>query len=105
MTADLSKPSGRRFPVLLGAQRSIWPGLPDSIPWEVIAPHEQQANLNHGQPLATLAKMGGLSPYELLAVLSDQPFWRCMLPEPATVIAKVKEKINGVEAKREAARI
>jgi hypothetical protein len=33
-------------------------------------------------------------PYHLF----DQAFWRCMLPEPATVIAKVKEKINGVEA-------
>jgi hypothetical protein len=104
-TADLSKSLGRRFPVFLGDQRSIWPDLPDSIPWELIAPHERQANLNHGQPLETLALMGGLSPYELLAVLSDQPFWRCMLPEPATVVAKVKEKINGVEAKRPAAGI
>jgi len=49
--------------------------------------------------------MSGLSPYELLAVLLDQPFWRCMLPEPATVIAKVQEKLNGVEAKRAAAGI
>jgi len=104
-TADLSKLSGRRFPVFLGDQRPIWPGLPESIPWEVIAPHERQANLNHGRPLETLAVMGGLSPYELLAVLSDQPFWRCMLPEPATVIAKVQEKLNGVEAKRAAAGI
>jgi hypothetical protein len=99
-TPDPSKLSGRRFPVFLADQRSIWRGLPDSIPWEVIAPHEQQANLNHGHSLETLARMGGLSPYDLLAVLLDQPFWRCMLPEPATVIAKVKEKINGVEEKR-----
>jgi len=99
-TADVAKLSGRPFPINLGDQRSIWPEFPDSIPWEVIAPHERQANINHGQPLETLARLGGLSPYELLAVLLDQPFWRCMLPEPATVIAKVKEKINGVEAKR-----
>jgi hypothetical protein len=92
--------SGRHFPILLADQRSIWPGLPDSIPWEVIAPHERQASLNHGQPLETLARRGGLSPYELLSVLLDQPFWRCMLPEPATVIAMVKEKISGVQAKR-----
>jgi hypothetical protein len=104
-TADLSKLSGRCFPIFLGEQRSIWQGLPDSIPWEVIAPHERQANVNHGQSLETLARLGGLSPYELLAVLLDQAFWRCMLPEPATVIAKVKEKINGADAKRGAARI
>ena len=104
-TAELSKSLGRRFPVFLGDQRSVWPDLPDSIPWEVIAPHEQQANVNHGQSLETLAIRGGLSPYELLAVLLDQGFWRCMLPEPATVIAKVKEKIHGVEAKGGAAKI
>jgi len=75
-TPDPSKPSGRRFPVFLADQRSIWPGLPDSIPWEVIAPHEPHTNLNHGHLLETLARMGGLSPYELLAVLLDQPFWR-----------------------------
>jgi hypothetical protein len=96
--SDRSKLSGRRFPILLGHQWSIWPGLPDLIPLEVIAPHERQANINHGQPLETLARLGGLSPYELLAVLLDQALWWCMLPEPATVIAKVKEKINGVEA-------
>jgi len=62
-TPDLSKPSGRRFPVFLADQRSIWPGLPDSIPWEVIAPRERQANLNHGHSLETIARMGGLSPY------------------------------------------
>jgi len=44
-TADLSMLSGKRFPILLGDQRSIWPGLPDSIPWEAIAPHERQAKI------------------------------------------------------------
>jgi len=61
-TPDLSKPSGRRFPLFLGDQRSIWAGLPDSIPWEAIVPREQQANVNHGKSLETLARMGGLSP-------------------------------------------
>jgi hypothetical protein len=93
-TTGLSKLSGRRFPIFLGEQRSLWMELPDSIPWEAIAPHERQASANHGQSLETLARRGGLSPYELLAVLLDQPFWRCMLPEPPTVIAKVKEKLH-----------
>ena len=64
-TPDSSKPSGRRFPVFLADQRSIWPGLPDSIPWEVIALHERQANLNHGHSLETIARRGGLSPYDV----------------------------------------
>lgn len=88
------------FPYFLRISGRYGRGSPDSIPWEVIALHERQANLNHGHSLETIARRGGLSPYELLAVLLDQPFWRCMLPEPATVIAKVKQKINEVKAKR-----
>ncbi|MGA7760819.1 MAG: hypothetical protein WCA59_03665 [Candidatus Binataceae bacterium] len=86
--------SGRRFPVLLGDQQSIWRGVPDSIPWEAISAHEPQTRANHGHSLETLAQGGGLSPYEVLAVMFDQPFWRCNLPEPATVIKKLKEKMT-----------
>jgi len=90
--------SGRRFPVLLGDQRSIWQSIPNSIPWEAITPHERQARVNHGQSIDVLAQRGGLSPYELLAVMLDQPFWRCKLPEPATVLKKLKEKIAEFES-------
>ena len=89
--------SHRWFPVLLGDQRSIWQGVPDSIPWEVISSHEQQARANHGRPLEVLAEQGGLSPYELVAVLLDQPFWRCMLPEPATITRILTEKMGGLK--------
>jgi hypothetical protein len=89
--------SHRRFPVLLGDQRSIWLGVPDSIPWELISPHDQQARANHGLSLEVLAEQGGLSPYELLAVLLDQPFWRCMLPEPTTIIRILTEKMEGLK--------
>ena len=67
--------SGKRFPVSLDDQRSIWRDVPDSIPWEAISAHESQARANHGQSLDALAQRGGLAPYELLAVLFDQPFW------------------------------
>jgi len=88
----------RRFPVLLGRQRSVWAGVPDSIPWNAVSAHEHQVRANHGQSLEILAQRGGLSPYELLAVLMDQPFWRCNLPEPATVIRKLKQKIESFES-------
>jgi hypothetical protein len=97
-TPDSDNFSSRRFPVLLGDQQSIWLGVPDSIPWATISPHEHQARANHGQSLEILAQRGGLSPYELLAVLLDQPFWRCSLPEPATVIKKLKESMPGFES-------
>jgi len=94
---EVQRRTGKRFPVLLREQRSIWPGVPDSIPWEAISSHEQQARANHGQSLETLAQRGGLSPYELLAVLRDHAFWRCNLPEPATVITKLREQIEPFE--------
>lgn len=47
-----------------------------SIPWDLIAPHEQQAQRNHGQSLKRLAERGGLSWCESLAVLTDRPWER-----------------------------
>ncbi len=53
-------------------------GVLDSIP----SAHEPQARANHGQSLDVLAQRGGLSPYELLAVLLDHRFWRCICRNP-----------------------
>jgi hypothetical protein len=61
----------------------IYPILNDKfingIPWEVIAPHEQQAKRNHSQTLSGLAGRGGLSACEAVAILLDQP-WRKLNP-------------------------
>lgn len=46
---------------------------PRAVPWSAIAPHEQRAQLNHGQSLERLAERGGLSPKEFVAVISDRP--------------------------------
>ena len=59
--------SSRKFPILDG--KSI-----KSIPWEVIAPHDTQAQRNHGQTLERLAERGGLSAYEAVCVLTDRRF-------------------------------
>lgn len=40
--------------------------------WEIIAPHEAQAKINHDQSLERLAQRGGLSCYEALCVLQDR---------------------------------
>ena len=42
------------------------------MPWEFVAPHEQQALQNHKQTLARLAERGGLSPGELVAVVRGE---------------------------------
>ena len=46
------------------------------IPWSMIAPHEVQAKRNHSmQNLEELARRGGLSPCEAVAVLEGRS-WR-----------------------------
>lgn len=49
-------------------------GCPTSIPWDMIAPHERQADRNHYQTLKRLAERGGLSPAEAVAVLEDREY-------------------------------
>lgn len=49
----------------------------DPIPWDIIEPHEKQAEINHGQTLKRLAERGGLSPCEAVAILEDR-VWRPM---------------------------
>lgn len=44
------------------------------LPWALIAPHEAQAQENHGQTLERLAERGGLDPVEAYAVLTDRHF-------------------------------
>lgn len=48
-------------------------GCPRSVPWDIVEPHEEQAQKNHGQTLQRLAERGGLSPAELVALLQDRP--------------------------------
>jgi hypothetical protein len=43
-----------------------------SLPWEMIEPHEKQAQKNHSQSLARLAERGGLSADEALRVLENR---------------------------------
>lgn len=55
-----------------------------SLPWEMIAPHEEQARENHSQTLKRLAERGGLSPTEALAILDDRKYpWGKKLDEAA----------------------
>lgn len=49
------------------------------IDWELIAPHEAQAEKNHGQSLKTLHSRGGLSACEAVAVLEGRPWHRMTL--------------------------
>lgn len=68
-------PGTRMFPVLASWQlrkrnRSL--GIPASVPWAMLAPHEAQAERNHDQSLETLARRGGLDVMEMAAILTDR---------------------------------
>lgn len=67
--------------------------LMSEIPWAMIAPHEKQAQRNHGQTLNRLAERGGLGACEAIAVLEDRPWHRMGTPEENafTLINKVRE--------------
>jgi len=60
----------RRFPVINKSGVGV-----RFIPWEVLIGHENQAMANHSyQTLEMLARRGGLSFEEILAILEDRKF-------------------------------
>lgn len=61
-TAGSAEPPKRDFPIM-GSK------LIASIPWAMLAPHEEQAQRNHGQSLKRLAERGGLSHSEAIDIL------------------------------------
>lgn len=65
---------GRRFPIMRMHTGGTLPEQVDSIPWELIAPHEAQAQRNHCQTLQRLAERGGLAPCEAVAVIEDADY-------------------------------
>lgn len=67
------------MPIWLGQIGAVPRGTArlEPLPWDVIAPHEAQAQRNHYQTLDRLRERGGLSVSEALAILEDRP-WRNM---------------------------
>jgi len=61
----------RTFPIQYGVatEESKDPSLLQEIPWEMIAPFEEQALSNHGQTLEELADRCGCDPIETLAIM------------------------------------
>jgi hypothetical protein len=61
----------RQFPIIQA--RGVH--SPRSVPWRLLADHEGQALMNHGQTLEHLAGRGGLDVFELWCVVHDVQ-WR-----------------------------
>jgi hypothetical protein len=67
-------------------------GAPHSVPWDLVAPHEAQALINHGQTLERLHARGGLDCVELYCVMHGLRWphgdeWKNLL-EPALEFVK-----------------
>lgn len=67
----------KMFPMLRDYRNPRLPPdpCPSEVPWEFVAPHEQQAKHNHGQTLQRLSERGGLGADEMLAVVTGR-YWR-----------------------------
>jgi hypothetical protein len=81
------------MPVSGGWDKIAWKSLGGiKVPWAMIAAHNKQAKLNHcGQDLEHLAKRGGLSACEALAILDDRPW------QPMDAIKALRELEERVE--------
>jgi len=69
--------------------------LIQTIPRDLIEQHETQALKNHKRTIEQLAKQGGLSACEAVAVLEDRP-WRRMRPDEAH--ARLAELVRAHES-------
>ncbi len=72
----------RRFPIMDTDGSRLRHRVTWDVPWALLAPHEAQAQINHGQSLERLAERGGLSPCEALAIIEDRR-WRRMHEDEA----------------------
>lgn len=59
------------------------------VPWDLIEPHEAQAQRNHSQSLARLSERGGLGACEAVAILEDRPHRRMSIPDAQKRLAKL----------------
>ena len=56
-----------------------------SIPYEIVAPYDDNAIKYHGQSLERLNQRGGLSPLELYCVINDVSFYKTQMTETSAI--------------------
>lgn len=60
-----------------------------ALPWSLLAPHERQAQANHGQSLERLAQRGGLGLCEAVAILEDRRWHRMSRAEANAALVRI----------------
>ena len=85
------------FPIIatLSARRKRWDalGIPHSVPWAFLAPHEEWAKWNHSQTLTRLAECGGLWPCEMIAIVEHRRHRDMTDEEAATRLLELLAKV------------
>lgn len=77
------------FPIMLDQELKC-------VPWAFMAPHEEQAKINHsGQDLARLAARGGVSPCEAIAIVEGRPWERMPLTAATLQLKQMVEQWKG----------
>jgi hypothetical protein len=88
--------SDKEFPILMSYDARKRYNCPRSVPWEFVAPHEDQALVNHRQSLERLAERGGLDPLELLCVLDGKHWREIGLGSKRATVSQVKSAIDEI---------
>ena len=91
--------SDRRFPVLKSQRdhdEAIAAAGLRTVPWTLLAPHEEWAWRNHDQSLERLAERGGLGVCEMLSVIEHRR-WHAM--DFADAVAQLKALVAAHEGK------
>jgi hypothetical protein len=83
------------FPVLWVASKlDMWRldalHCPKEVPWELVNGHRLQCIKNHGKTPEALANLRGLSPRELLAVITDRALEAVALLPIADVVSELR---------------
>ncbi len=98
MTGDVAPPpppaKRRMFPVLAQSAKAEYDrvGMPRSVPWDFLDPHEEWARINHAQDLEKLASRGGLGAHEMIAIVEHRRLRE--LPKNWMTIEEQYEKLT-----------
>jgi hypothetical protein len=89
MTLDRTTPDAapkRTFPIMGNRGRSLI-----NVPWSLAESARDQAEANHAQPLEQLARLGGMTAFEMLAALKGAKVMSRDLKRP---LAEVEEAVR-----------
>lgn len=73
MKDEVHTPGENYFPILYASGEGVLLGC-QSVPFDFVAPYENQAQKNHSQSLKRLKERGGLGPLELYYVMKELPY-------------------------------